>query len=102
MPLQLIFLRNVSLLSVRFSMWETVHSARAVCVISPEIVERSLSRGACGRNTLDCRSLNLTSSIFLGMGRSVGEERLANDWVGLRVWSEWNWSKKKKKSLRYL
>lgn len=34
------------------------------------------------------------------MGRGVGEERLANDWVGLGVCSEWNWSKKKKKSLR--
>lgn len=43
MPLQLIFLRNVSLLREGVYMWETVHSARAVCNF-PEIAGE---RGAC-------------------------------------------------------
>lgn len=73
MPLQLIFLRNVSLLSVGLACWKLciIH---VLCVGFLEQLDgkRSLSRGVCRRNALGCRSLNLT-----------WEERLAKDWVGL-------------------
>ena len=78
MPLQLIFLRNVSLLSVGLACWKLciIH---VLCVGFLEQLDgkRSMSRGARRRNALGCRSLNLTSLNL------TWEERLAKDWAGL-------------------
>ena len=63
--------------------------------------ERSLSRGACGRNALDYRSLNLTSLNLSGNGEGCGGRE-----AGKRLGGAWGCvlngtgAKKKKKSLR--
>lgn len=60
MSLQHLFLGNVSLLGVALACW-------ILCILDELCVlflwqldgERSLDRQACGRNPLDCMSLNL-------------------------------------------
>ena len=59
-----------------------------------------MSRGACGRNALDCRSLNLTSLNLSGNGKGCGGRE-----AGKQLGGAWGCvlnrtGAKKKKSLR--